>query len=339
MSAFKKFDDSIIRRLKGTLLKAMRIRPNVVILMYHGIVSSSNSIKNWSFLDAESFLIQMRYLKKYFEIIPLSETKERLNSQSEKPAAVITFDDGYQNNYDLAFPILQKYKIPATIFLTTGKINTSDTLHVCRLHNAFETTEKNMIDWNDSRYTINKGNKVDVQNRIKNKLKRLPNKQLGAEVRQLILKLGSDPDQQIPKDSPYRMLDQESIKKMINSGLIDFGAHTHSHAILSRLSYDEQRNEIEQSINEVKMLTNKPCKFFAYPNGCPQDFNSDTIEILRSLGVEIAVTTIAGINKSATSPHELRRYGIGQNMKLSSFKYNVHQIKPFIKEKLMLKTK
>jgi peptidoglycan/xylan/chitin deacetylase (PgdA/CDA1 family) len=109
------------------------------------------------------------------------------------------------------------------------------------------------------------------------------------------------------------MLGRKELTKMVATGLIEVGAHTHSHTSLARLSPSEQRCEIEHSLSVIHELVGKPCELFAYPNGAPQDYDRESIGILRSLGVRAAVTTIEGVNDSFTPPMELKRYGMGSD--------------------------
>lgn len=313
------------------------IKTNLTIIMYHSVVNSSLPLWNWTFISEKSFYSQMRYLKKHFEIIRLTEAVERLNS-TKKPAVVITFDDGYQNNYDIAFPILQQEKIPATIFLTTGLINTDDTTPLCRLHHAFQESNKETLFWKGSIYKLSiYKDRSKTMGIIKKKLKQMVYSQMTEEIRKIISKLGVVLDHSIERDSPFRMLDHKSIKKMLASGLIDFGAHTVSHPILSRISDEEQKNEIGRSIDAVSQLTNKPCNLFGYPNGIRGDYTDGTIKILQSFGIDVAVTANEGVNRTTTSPLELCRYGVGADKSLFSFICNVHNIKPFFKRKLLIK--
>ena len=97
---------------------------------------------------------------------------------------------------------------------------------------------------------------------------------------------------------------------MASSGFIEFGAHTHSHAILSLLSDTERHEEIDRSIDTIRKWTGRPCELFAYPNGRAEDYDPAIIRMLESKGILIAVTAIAGPNERTTSALELKRYGI-----------------------------
>ena len=103
------------------------------------------------------------------------------------------------------------------------------------------------------------------------------------------------------------------------SGLIEFGAHTQSHAILSRLPPEVARNEIEQSIAATQRLTGRTCVLFAYPNGLAKDYDASHRALLQSCGVRAAVTAIQGFNWGETSLLNLRRFGIGANLDMRGF--------------------
>ena len=308
------------------LFHRLAYQDKLPMIMYHGIIKDPLMVDDWCFVDEHSFRMQIEYLKKHFEIISLSEAVGRMgNGGIKRPTAVITFDDGYQNNYDVAFPILRKERIPATIFLATGLISTDDTVWYCRLNLALSKAQRTHIEWNGFKFDLSTlCQKAKASAAIQDSLKRLKHSQLMATVRSIILELGDDPDCSIEIGSPFRMLDKKAIGEMAISGLIEFGAHTHRHAILSQLSEEERFNEIRQSINTVYKLTGRPCKYFAYPNGRVGDYNAETIKDLKTYGIQVAVTTISGPNDRMTPVMELRRYGIGAHLHMAEFQLMVH---------------
>jgi len=316
-----------VMKLSKMLHKAM-FRRHLAILCYHAIVSSRLEVDDWCFLEEISFRQQMNYLQRNFTVLHLSKALDQLLSgKIHEPTAVITFDDGYQNNYDLAFPILREMNLPATIFLTTGLLNTSDTLWFCRLHHAVTHTTKSSLEWAGCSYDLTT---TDIRAKtlfvLYTKLKKLPHSKLLYENRKIILKLGLDADLPMELGAPYRMLDHDAIKTMASTGLIEFGAHTHSHAILSLLSREEQIKEISRSVQVVQEVTGRPCECFSYPNGQPQDYDADTIHALKSCKIRGAVTGITGPNDSTTPALELRRYGIGSDTSPAYFQLKVHHM-------------
>jgi hypothetical protein len=144
-------------------------------------------------------------------------------------------------------------------------------------------------------------------------------------VEEILLQLGVDPQESIGHASPYRMLDTKSIQTMVRSGLIDFGAHTASHMILSReRSRKRIQTEVISSIRETERLTGVPCRTFAYPNGSPEDYGPEDTRLLEQMGIEIALTTTSGPNTRGTPALELRRYGVGVDCTRSGFQCLVH---------------
>lgn len=323
----------ILSRIGLSQLQKRLFSNYITIVMYHGVIKTPLAFYDWSFIDEGSFRHQINYLKKHFEVIRLSEIYERMRSgRKDRPAAVITFDDGYQNNYDVAFPILQAENVPASIFLTTGFIDTDHTLWSFRLHHAFSKTSRTRLEFDDTVFDITgPENKVTVLRTIKDKLKELPHPKVVSLVREIVSNLRMDPEEDLDEDSPYRILSRKAIKAMANSGLVEFGAHTNSHAILSRLSAPEQYEEISRSIDAVRSITGVPCTMFAYPNGSTVDYNSETMRILRECGVAASATTISGYNDDKTPMLELRRYGIESDTSLANFRLMVHHVIPFVK--------
>lgn len=308
------------------LFHRLAYRDELSIIMYHGIIRSPLVVSDWCFVDENSFRMQIEYLKRHFEIISLSEAVERMRDGGMKrPTAVVTFDDGYQNNFDVAFPILLRKRIPATIFLATGLINTNDTVWYCRFNLALSRTSRPFIEWNGFKLDLSTLDlKAKASAAIQDDLKEMPHPQLMATMRNVILELDGDPDYPIEIGSPFRMLSKRAISEMVSSGLIELGAHTHNHAILIRLSDEERGNEIRQSVNAIQELTGRPCRCFAYPNGRMEDYNALTIKDLEACGIQMAVTTISGPNDKLTPPMELRRYGIGAHVPMGEFQLVVH---------------
>jgi len=296
-------------------------RRQLAILMYHGIVKTPLSFSDWCFLDEPAFRDQIAYIKKHFRLLPLSKAIELLKSDAiTKPTAVLTFDDGFQNVYDAAFPILQEYEAPATLFLTTELVDSTDTVWFCRLNQALAGTKKSSLAWRGVSYHIaGPAEKSRVSSIIQNQLKKLPPPVMKASLLEIFGHLEAHPARCVEEGSPFQMLRAEAIKRMFNSGLIEVGSHSHSHTSVSLLTPEEQKREIQTSLGIVQELTGRPCESFAYPNGCWNDYNETSLQLLRASGVHCAVTTISGPNYARTPAMELKRYCIGAGMSMVTF--------------------
>ena len=318
-------------RLAGSLqiprlLHRMWFSDKLTIVMYHAVIRKPLERDNWCFLAEEKFREQISYLKTHFEVLPLVEAVDRMcRRELTRPTAAITFDDGFQNNYDIAFPILREAGLPATVFLTTSLIGTDTTFWYLKINEAAVQTKKTAIEWDGSTYPLTT---PDVRARsgaaLCTKLKFLPTTRRMNDVQTILQILGFDADAPVAADSPFRMLSAQAVREMAASPVMEFGAHTHNHPVLSTLSLDECRDEIAQSTAVVRDLTGRPCETFAYPFGRGNDYNADTVKVLEECGIRAAVTSSAGFNDIRVPPLELNRCGVGSRVDMGFFQYKIH---------------
>ena len=301
-------------------------RHGLTILMYHGVVRQPLPVSDWCFLDEASFRRQIEYISRRFAVVPLSLAVEMLQQGAvDKPTAAITFDDGYQNNFDVAFPVLENYGVPASIFLSTGFVDSADTIWFCHIIHALSQTRKKSLRWEDAELDLSDPQaKAQASARLQATLKQKAPAEIRSLVPHIYQDLGVVPVASFSQDSPFRILDGESIGRMVHSGLVEFGGHTETHSILSFLSPEEQGREVLGSVDAVERLTGQACRFFAYPNGRRADYNSKTLELLRERGISAALTTIAGPNDCQPSLLELQRYGVGPDLGMPMFQLLVH---------------
>ena len=131
--------------------------------------------------------------------------------------------------------------------------------------------------------------------------------------------LGEEADRPLDDGSPYATLSTDQIRALRATGLVDFGAHSETHAILSLLEPEAKAREICGSIEKVSALRGRRCSLFAYPNGRQQDFDAESMALLRQQGIDGALTAVEGINDERTPNLELRRIGIGAGTTLGEF--------------------
>jgi peptidoglycan/xylan/chitin deacetylase (PgdA/CDA1 family) len=265
---------------------------------------------------------QIRYFRKHFQIIDLNELKRfTTKGMCKKDLVVLTFDDGYRDNFLYAYPILKKYKIPATIFLATDYINTNKLLWYDKLawifYKAASFLENNsMIQYGISE-TIFQKLKLFLSSNLFEKERIL--KSVAS-----ILKNYSDQDQKEtinglieicnigkwPDEKKRPMLSWKEVISMSKQN-ISFGSHTKSHPVLSRLSSDEARQEIIESKNTIEEKIQKPVTLFSYPYGKSNDYSENVVNILREEGFEFACTAERGSEKiPINNEFQLKRKGV-----------------------------
>jgi peptidoglycan/xylan/chitin deacetylase (PgdA/CDA1 family) len=299
------------------------------IITYHGVREKNLSIDDECFIARDRFVRQMLYVKRHFTVVPLSQALEQAASPETRklPLLSITFDDGFQNVHDIAFPILLDLGLPATVFLVTGLTDTDETIWYCALNQAFSETGKKSIVWRDRRYDLtNLNDRAHACLALQGMLKKMPHDILVQEVESILSSLGYRFPLKISSDSPFRILNSSDIQKMHKSGLVEFGAHTHTHSILSLLPDRMQEFEIRSSIDCVKGIVGRECTLFSYPNGEEGDFEEKTRELLIRNNILCSVTMMRGPNYPDTDPLCYRRYGIENAMSDYRFMMNVHHM-------------
>ena len=280
-------------------------KPNLSyqILIYHRILPYNDPFAI-GVTTLKNFNNQMEYLSKSFCIVSLSELISQIKTQSLKPNSLcITFDDGYLDNYKYAFPILKKFNIPATIFLTTDSIDSDKILWFDNVLFLIKNVKLSQISFENEIYDLStlKLKKIAVHSILERLKKYSP--VLRDECIDNLRRICHLNE----IDSTRLMLNWTEIQEMSNSGIF-FGAHTKSHPILSLLNKNDIRKEITESKNIIEDQLNTEIKSFAYPNGARGDFNSACKEVLIQSGFECAVTTIGTSNRMDNDLFELSRF-------------------------------
>jgi len=283
--------------------------PRMTLLTYHriGEAGLAGDFGDPQMISASpaGFEWQIAHVRRYFTVLSLGEIIERFQAGSPLPLniAVITFDDGYQDNYSLAYPILRRYGLPATIFLTTGLIDdangsgkgTTDAMWWDELVFLLATTQTGTVSVPDLG-VLNLSTAKDrsrAREKLRRHLKSLDNDDRRMQVDALKHSLASEQNAQLR--TPAR-LTWEEVCEMSRNG-VTFGAHTHSHPILTRVSNDEAEREILLSKRIIENKLGTPVRLFAYPNGKKGDFDARIQEILIQSGFDAAVTLVHGSNR------------------------------------------
>lgn len=268
------------------LLRRWISKSHVAILTYHRVCPHKDK---WSFesLSLKNFETQIKYISRNYEILSLDKLVEGIQSGKSLPkkAVVVTFDDGYKDNYLHAYPIFQKYHIPATIFLATGYINTGKLFWWDKVaYIIHHTSLKKLKLENLGSYSLQSElDKSRANSIITERLKKFPENKKNL----LIEKLLDICQVEIPSDLGKKLiLSWEEVKEMSNEG-VAFGAHSVSHPILINIPLKQAKKEIIQSKKDIEEKLSKKVTSFSYPNG---SFNANIIELVRKSGFNYAVS-------------------------------------------------
>lgn len=308
-------------------------RRKVLILAYHGVTRKRYEIPPWTQIPMVSFEQQIRYLRQKYNVITLRQAIAGMANGDHLPRnpAVITFDDGYKNNLTVALPILQKYGTPATIFITAGYIGSEKILPldevylmITRLKTRGPITISEIGLGPLFLRTIDE--RMVSHQKIISRLKRLATveqkkfiKILEEFIRREHGKMGFE------SDEDFFLLSWEEIRDLLETELIEIGAHTVSHEILTNLTMEEAEKEIIESKLAIQEYLGYETKLFAYPNGTKIDYDENHVKYLRENGFICSLTTVPKLNKIGENPYQLGRLCIGPDYSanLNHFALNV----------------
>jgi peptidoglycan/xylan/chitin deacetylase (PgdA/CDA1 family)/CelD/BcsL family acetyltransferase involved in cellulose biosynthesis len=276
------------------------------ILYYHRVNDDRDPF--FPAITTELFEQEMRYIAHHYNVVPLSELLKHLEDGSGKPVMAITFDDGYQDNYHNAFPILERYGLAATIFLTTGSMDSGEPLWFERLAGAVKKTTREYIDLEidiPRRFRLtSQTERLNSNGGIFALLRGLTEEERGVWLARVLKELDT-PD---VGDRRGKMLTWNQVREM-RARHIEFGGHTVTHPFLSKMTRGQMAWEVSECKRRIEEEIQLPADHFAYPNGRDEDFGEWNKEVLRAAGYKAAVTTKWGMNYPSTDRMELRRGG------------------------------
>jgi peptidoglycan/xylan/chitin deacetylase (PgdA/CDA1 family) len=285
---------------------ARKTEETFMVLIYHRV----NDEKCGFQIDKvppRLFRRQMEYLARHFHVLALEDILGRIRSGEALPkrCVVVTFDDGYEDNYLHAFPILDRLGLPATIFLSTGCINGGPMLWFDRVLDAFNRTSRHTLALAESGTVLSfqtPREKGLAAFDVLALLKSLSGPRRSAAIDDLASKLGVE---ETPGGT-NNMLTWAQVREMAGRGM-KFGAHTVTHPILSKISLQEAEWEIAESKRAIESQIGRPVHVFAYPNGKPEDFSPGTMELVKKSGFQAALTTVWGANAYREDSFLLKR--------------------------------
>lgn len=293
-----------------------------VILAYHRVLPEGSKelrfIQPGMYVTTQTFEKHMQYINEHYHVIALEEL---MKNPGVENACIVTFDDGWYDNYKYALPVLKKYSIPATIFLATNLIGTNTWAWPDRISYYIHFAPRDQVD-----AIINV---ILSQSQIKtaSNVKGFPSiKSRAILVDELINYLKTMTED--ARNSLMCLIDSRMEVLLcdlngqrpwmtwpeiieMSSNNVTFGAHSHNHVILTQTNIEEAQKEIVDSKNMLLDKLGIPASMFSYPNG---NYNHELMRIIDNLGFKLAVTTRPGMLDESENPLALRRILIHNDM-------------------------
>lgn len=274
----------------------------VNIIAYHRVVADIEKAEREAIygivISSATFRRHCELLSKNYDVVALETARYFLDGkrQASRPLAVITFDDGYLDFYEEAFPVLNELGLPATMFLPTDCIGQNQPLAHDRIFWLLKQAGSKSGAIADALLRAGLTSHIAKEftnsrnlSRLTDKLVYLPNELREKVIAELEKELGDFAD--YPRN--YQLLNWEQVGEMARKG-ISFGVHTANHVVLPLEDKAVMETEIVASKTELERRLGKKVTTFAYANG---EYNAKIKEFVANAGYEIAVTTEKKINR------------------------------------------
>jgi peptidoglycan/xylan/chitin deacetylase (PgdA/CDA1 family) len=292
------------------LVKKIRKNHCAIILFYHRFGENEKK-KILPYIEIKEFEKQIAHVKHLYKIISMDDITSILKSGQYfiEPSVAITIDDGYRDNYALAFPAIRKHRIPVIIYLTSGFVGTNsglwvDDIEYILLNTTVKTLRFRALFGNDVLDISSLQDRKKTLKKLFGAMLQMSNSQREKYLNILAEILTID----IPSMNGREriMLNWEEIREMSNNG-VEFGAHTVTHPFLPVMPLEDGKNEIKRSKDIIGEKIGKSIKHFAVPNGTKKDFTPALKDYCAETGFDTIVMTESGVVSSDADRYALKR--------------------------------
>ena len=299
------------------LLKETTGPAQLTILTYHRVLPLHEALA-YSFpsmvMPRDIFEAQMAYLARNNTVLAFPEAIRLLQrGQLPRRAVAVTFDDGYRDNYEHAWPILKKHGIPATFFVVTGALDRSLRLWWDVVAEDIQQLSRRSLPQSNGEHSLpawlvsllkrsHDSSPQTLAQEVVQRLNSLPCRERQQSLEGLHALAGLAPDQ-----PPDLMMTWDQVQDLQRCGM-QIGAHTVTHAFLDELEEERVRQEIEGGIERIQERLGVRPHLLAYPRG---RFAESLRELLQQAGIEAAVTTKPGRNRPGSDLLKLKRLDAG----------------------------
>jgi peptidoglycan/xylan/chitin deacetylase (PgdA/CDA1 family) len=277
-----------------------RGKPCVVVLNYHR--ASGGYLRE-----------HLLYLRRYYPVMHLDEAldgyAQSLRQKNRRTVLVITFDDGYADNYTHGLALARALEMPITVFLVPGYIESGDRFWWFEGRYLVEHTQVEKAVLGEKVYHLQqpeerKDLELAIDKRLRYAATVAERQAFLAQVREML----GVPGPALPRVDAERPLSWDEVAEMEASGWVLFGAHTMHHPILSYLTdHEELRREVQECRAVLEQRLGHPVRTFAYPVGQQQHIGEHVIQAVQQAGYTWAFTTVSGINTQQSDRYLLRR--------------------------------
>lgn len=289
-------------------------KDKLAIFLFHGVVDGTNyAVRNYTnkHIEKDSFYLLLQELKARGNAVSMDDVVEcRQNGGALPPYSfVITFDDGFENNYSVAAPMLKDLYVPATFYVTTDFVENNTMSWIDRIEHCLEHTPQGCIQlpWDKEKvhFETSEG-KLQILQRVRENVKCTRSIDPDSIVEDIFAQCGVETVSSNNDQIDLKM-NWKQVRELAEDDNFIVGGHTHTHKILSFLEPEELRFEIGVSLEILREKTGVKTRHYSYPEGLAHCFSDEVIRVLRDFEIVCCPTAIDGTNDMHTSLFELKR--------------------------------
>lgn len=295
----------------STILHAINRTPRVIY--WHGVTHIINASIETESIDVSVFEQEIKYLANKFDVISMDEFYVRYqNKKFNGCEAVLTFDDGYFSNLQHAAPVMKKYGLPFTVFISTGNISSQEYFptSIVRLI-CIGAVELSEIKLNSISFYHKLGSHAErclIAKKINSIIKKMPHQRVIETINELESHIS--PQEYALLKQRYRSLTPMNwldVKQLSQISGCTIGSHCIDHFCChEQQSYHELQKQLFNSKDIIQRELNVECYYFAYPNG---DYTAISNQLLEAAGYRLGFTTTPNrLFAKDESPFALPRY-------------------------------
>jgi peptidoglycan/xylan/chitin deacetylase (PgdA/CDA1 family) len=307
--ALKAAVKSVVATDHGFALSRSR-KPGCVVLTYHRVGLPTDPFPN---LNVADFSAQMEWLSRTCNIIAPEELRARAAwGAPSRPNVLVTFDDGYRNYFDHAYPVLKRFGIRALNFLCTGFNDDTKLMGWWdRLHLAVHRSRvpRVRLPGSHEEFTFDEPGRAAYLRAAKDYIKQQPERDKEQIVQSILASLDVNGDSLLMQ---RQTMNWDEVRAAAEFTV--FGGHTHSHSIVSRLDLEALDGEVRTCRDRIAAETGTTPDMFAYPNGRTIDFTDEARATLQRHGFHTAFSSIEGLNDAETDWMAVRRLSAGNSV-------------------------
>lgn len=311
------------RTRTGSVLSATVARwSGLLVFNYHRIGDPQGQLFDHALFSAtiDEFDAQVRFLKKHYDVIGVDEINDAVQDHSAA-TVMITFDDGYRDNFESAFPVLQAHNAQAVFFITSGFLDHHPVAWWDEISWMIRASSQSQLEVNhlegahSSLDTVSIATADDRAAAIQQLLlafKTLPEQQTADFLEQLGEATGTG---RCPRDVAEQVwMTWEMVREMHRVGM-SIGAHTVTHPVLANCNPERQHFEVSESKRRIEQELGSPVTAFSYPVGQPHSFTEETRAILRDSGFAWGFSFYGGYCTAAhNDPFDLKRMPVTRQL-------------------------